>query len=176
MQCKGHKQFGDLLGTLRFRPLACSDGPVPSHRLDQSPSHDVDLDEMDLLFVRPSKLVTITGELKRAQNLCVAFDLPGCLQFAAAFDESPQELYQDVQHNQLSSLEDVLGQLPMFVNELGLIAQVVADFDNVLEISPIVHCELAGRGIEHANGRATWDFRNKCEGNLADLETLCRDA
>jgi hypothetical protein len=131
---------------------------------------------MDLLFVRPSKLVTVTGELKRAQNLCVSFDLPAYLQFAAAFDDNPQELYQDIQHNQQSSLEEVLGQLPMFVNELGLIAQVVADYENILEISPIVHCELTGRGIEYANGRATWDFRNKCEGKLADLESLCRSA
>jgi hypothetical protein len=102
---------------------------------------------MDLLFVRPSKLVTVTGDLKRAQNLCVSFDLPACLQFAAAFDDNPQEIHQDIQHNQQCSLEEVLGQLLMFVNELGLIAQVVADFDNILEISPIVHCELAGRGI-----------------------------
>ena len=175
MKCKGHKQFGDLLGTLSFRPFTPQDGASLSYVLDPSPQHDVELMEMDLTYVRPSKVVTMSGSLSRAQNLRVAVDVGACVLFAATF-ENPLDLYQDTNHNQIASLEDVIGKLPMFVNELGLIAQVVADYYNILEISPIVHCELAGRGIEYCNGRATWDFRNKCEGKLKDLESLCRGA
>ena len=64
----------------------------------------------------------------------------------------------------------------MFANEKSWIKQVVFDFGNVLEVSPIAHCEIAGRGIEHCNGRAKWDFRNGCTGKLAELEGLCRRA
>jgi hypothetical protein len=131
--------------------------------------------EMDLIYVRPSKVVAMSGSLSRAQNLRVAVDVGACVLFAATF-ENPLGLCQDTDHNQIASLEDVIGKLPMFVNELGLIAQVVADYHNTLEMSPIAHCELAGRGIECCNGRATWHFRNKCEGKLKDLESLCRGA
>jgi hypothetical protein len=64
----------------------------------------------------------------------------------------------------------------MFRDEKALIKQVVFDYGNHLEVSPIVHCELAGRGVEYVNGRATWNYRNRCTGKLAEMESLCRYA
>ena len=135
--------------------------------------------EHDHLYVRPSAIVTITGCLSRSIGLRIALDpdlyeedLP-----LAKLLKDPQLIYQDNSPDDATnSLVNIIGNLPMFVNELSWIAQVVHDFGNALEISPIVHCELAGRGIEYANGRATWDFRNGCTGKIADLESLCRRA
>jgi hypothetical protein len=64
----------------------------------------------------------------------------------------------------------------MFKDEKALIEQVVFDYGNYLEVSPIVHCELAWRGVEYVNGRATWNYRNRCTGKLAEMESLCRYA
>jgi hypothetical protein len=72
------------------------------------------------------------------------------------------------------TLESVVGNLSMFKNELPLIEQIVNDFWNVLCVSPIVHCELAGRGIEYANGRAKWYYRNRCVGEVGKMEEICK--
>ena len=87
-------------------------------------------------------------------------------------------LYHDCSNTDgpATSLIEVLSQLPMFKNEKALVEQVVHDYGNFLEVSPIVHCEVAGRGIEYANGRAKWDFRNGCTGKLSEMEALCRRA
>ena len=39
-----------------------------------------------------------------------------------------------------------------------------------------MHPEIAGRGVEHAHGRAAWHYRNKCQGKVDDVEGLCRRA
>ena len=64
----------------------------------------------------------------------------------------------------------------MSLDEKSWIEQVVADADKILEVSPFIHCEIAGRGIECANGRAKWDFRNGYTGKLSELESLHRRA
>jgi hypothetical protein len=97
---------------------------------------------------------------------------------AATNTTDPGALYHDekaMEEDDLN-LEAVLGKLPIFLNELPLIEQIVADAGNLLAVSPIVHCELAGRGVEYTNGRAKWDYRNKCTGQVNQMEKLCRDA
>ena len=105
-------------------------------------------------------MVTITGCLSRAAGLRIALDpemheeeLPIAKMLKDA--QRPLLVYQDANPcDTANSLTTIIGNLPMFVNELSWIAQVVHDFGSILEVSPIVHCELAGRGIERANGRA----------------------
>jgi hypothetical protein len=95
----------------------------------------------------------------------------------AATQQPPEIIYHDPgSEEDDKNLEAVVGKLPMFVNELPLIDQMIKDFGNVLAVSPIVHCELAGRGVEYANGRAKYDYRNKCTGQVALMEGLCRSA
>ena len=179
---RDHKNFGDLMGTITARPFVTHDGIVPHHTLPSNSRADISIVECDYTFVRPSAVITVTGSLSRSDGLRIALDpaayedAVGVLELAA--DWKWIDLYQDDEgmKKDPSSLMEIIGGLPMFVNELSWIAQVVHDFHNELEISPIVHCELAGRGIEYANGRATWDFRNGCTGKIAELEGLCRRA
>ena len=133
--------------------------------------------ELDYHYVRPSHVVTVVGQLSRAAALRTSIDV-GAYGFLASNIEDPLQLYQDTgsTDSDASSLEAVLGKIPMFANEKSWIEQVVFDFGNMLEVSPIVHCEIAGRGIEYCNGRAKWDFRNGCTGKLVELEGLCRRA
>ena len=81
----------------------------------------------------------------------------------------------------------------MFADELPLVEQAMADYENRIEKSPIVHPEIAGRGIEYAHGRAAFFYTSRfepyvwrpcflvciiffllrCQGKLADMEKLC---
>ena len=177
----GHASFGDLKGTITARPFISYDGTMPHHALPSHGRADFEMLECDYLYVRPSAIITVTGTLERAQGLRIALDPTAYMENVVALNlnlANWTDLYQDDEglKKNPASLMEILGALPMFANELSWIAQVVQDFGNKLEISPIVHCELAGRGIEYANGRATWDFRNGCTGKIADLEGLCRRA
>ena len=141
---------------------------------------DFTIVEMDYVYVRPSSIVVITGTLGRAEGLRIAVDIDYYMTMAKRVQDSegPIALYHDCSNTDepTTSLIEVLSQLPMFKNEKGLVEQVVHDYGNFLEISPIVHCEVAGRGIEYANGRAKWNFRNGCTGKLSEMEALCRRA
>ena len=51
----------------------------------------------------------------------------------------------------------------------------MADYGNVIEKSPIVHPEIAGRGVEYSHGRAAFYYSSRCNGVLGDMEDLvCR--
>ena len=173
---KDHKAFGDLKGTITARPFNYRRGETPQYSLEQHARNDFDIMEMDYTYVRPSSIVIVQGALSRADGLRVSINVPAYERSVAGLVDK-QKLYHDTAaYDSNISLTAVLDLLPMFVNEKSWIEQVVADFDNILEVSPIVHCEIAGRGIEYANGRAKWDFRNGCTGKLSELEPLCRRA
>jgi hypothetical protein len=65
-----------------------------------------------------------------------------------------------------------MGNLPMFKDELPLVEQVMVNYGNTIEPSPIVHPEIAGRGVEYAHGRAAWKYSSQCQGVLADMKML----
>jgi hypothetical protein len=65
-----------------------------------------------------------------------------------------------------------MGNLPMFKEELPLVEQVMVNYGNTIEPSPIVHPEIAGRGVECAHGRAAWKCSSQCQGVLADMKML----
>ncbi len=54
--------------------------------------------------------------------------------------------------------------------------QVINDFGNMVEESPIVHPEIDGRGFECAHSRTTYDYTSRCEGVLTDMESLYQGA
>ena len=63
----------------------------------------------------------------------------------------------------------------MFVDELPLVEQAMVDYGNVIEKSPIVHPEIAGRGVEYSHGRAAFFYSSRCNGVLGEMEDLvCR--
>jgi hypothetical protein len=68
---------------------------------------------------------------------------------------------------QFSSEDEALEQLP-------LVEQAMVDYGNEIEKSPIVHPEIAGRGIEYAHGRAAYFYGSRCNGKLAEMEALVR--
>jgi hypothetical protein len=153
-----HAAFGDLLGAITARPFITTPGIVPQHVLTGHGRYDIDIMEHNHLHPRPSAVVTITGCLSRAAGLRIALDPEMCEEELPIVKvlKDPLLVYQDANPcDTANSLTTIIGNLPMFVNELSWIAQVVHDFGSILEVSPIVHCELAGRGIERANGRAT---------------------
>jgi hypothetical protein len=92
---KAHKNFGDLLGDLICRPFVPSPGAIPSHTLQASNAHDVEKLEIDMLCVRPSHIVTVTGSLAKADGLRIALDVAAHWEFARTVD-GYFKLFQDV--------------------------------------------------------------------------------
>ena len=86
--------------------------------------------------------------------------------------KEPVDTYQDADGQDNSSLEGLMNSLPMFADELPLVEQVMVNYGNTIEASPIVHPEIAGRGVEHAHGRAAWKYSSQCQGALADMKML----
>ena len=178
---KDHTKFHDLRGTISARPFVFVDGAVPQFTLMSVATHDIDIAVADYIYVRPSNVIVIQGDLKKAAGLRIYLDIDEniavSMGVAANNPTDPDALYHDEKAEEDDlNLETVLGKLPLFLNELPLIEQIVADAGNLLSVSPIVHCELAGRGVEYTNGRAKWDYRNKCTGQVNQMEKLCRDA
>ena len=58
-------------------------------------------------------------------------------------------------------------------NRLSSILDVI---DNAIEKSPIVHPEIAGRGVEYSHGRAAYFYASRCTGRLAEIESLVYSA
>ena len=51
----------------------------------------------------------------------------------------------------------------------------MVDYGNEIEKSPIVHPEIAGRGVEYSHGRAAFYYSSQCNGVLGEMENLvCR--
>ena len=64
----------------------------------------------------------------------------------------------------------------MFRDELPLVEQAMVDGGGKIEPSPIVHPEIAGRGVEYAHGRAAFFYASRCNGKLAEMEGLAYQA
>jgi len=86
--------------------------------------------------------------------------------------KDPVDIYQDTDGQDDRSLEGLMSSLPMFKDELPLVEQVMVNYGNTIEPSPIVHPEIAGRGVECAHGRAAWKHSSQCQGVLADVKML----
>jgi hypothetical protein len=179
-----HKKFRDLQGTIVARPFVFVDGDVPQFSLHSTKVHDRELIEDNCTFVRPSSITVTNGSLGKSADLRVYVDVPACEELAAGIrnnERLPDQtrlngIYWDEDAEEEDNLQSIIGKLPMFVNELPLIEQIVKDYGNILAVSPIVHCEIAGRGVEYANGRAKWHYRDRCCGDMSKMESLCKAA
>jgi hypothetical protein len=165
---KARKNFGGVLGTIIVRPLD-EDGEWLTLRTGND--MDQTISERDYAFVRPSNMSVIRGDLKKAGGLTIGVDVdraPSLL----AMQKEPVDMHQDVDGQDNSSLEGLMNGLPMFAGELPLVEQVMANHGNTIESSPIVHPEIAGRGVEHAHGRAAWKCSSQCKRVLGDMKLL----
>jgi hypothetical protein len=173
---KSHLEFGDLRGPITVRPFVQSEDDQDIWDLVQNKSQDFEIKERDFLYVRPSCITVERGERTKCADLRVRVCVGHCLQIATYLKE-PNDIYVDTAAaDDTTSLEAVLGRIPMFADELPLVEQAMVDYGHTIEASPIVHPEIAGRGVEYAHGRAAWYYRNKCEGKVDDMEGLCRRA
>ena len=140
-------------------------------------------------FIIPHDVVLSEGDINLTPYVAPAPALPPAddsgddsdsddgLPIAQMLEKKPNDTCIDhAAADDTSSLEAVLGKIPMFANELPLVEQAMVDYGHTIEASPIVHPEIAGRGVEHAHGRAAWYYRSKCEGKVDAMEDLCRRA
>ena len=180
---KDHQHFGDMKGTITARPFTQhgNDDETPSafspFDLRADKSHDFEMLEREHLYVRPSSITVLRGALSKTSSLRVRVDVGHCQQIEQLL-EDPKQIYVDSASSlpSTANLEAVLSKIPMFVDELPLVEQAMVGYGNSIEASPIVHPEIAGRGVEYAHGRAAWFYGNRCNGKLADMETNCRKA
>jgi hypothetical protein len=176
MSDKSHKAFGDLQGPITVRPFIQSDDDENVWNLVQDKSQDVEIKERGCLYVRPSCVEIISGDRSKCKDLRVRVEVGHCVAIASFLKEPNDTHIDHAAADDTSSLEVVLGKIPMFANELPLVEQAMVDYGHAIEASPIVHPEIAGRGVEHAHGRAAWYYRSKCEGKVDAMEDLCRRA
>ena len=66
--------------------------------------------------------------------------------------------------------------IPFFSKPPLLVEQAMVDYGNAIEKSPIVHPEIAGRGVEYAHGRAAYFYSSRCQGHLSEMERLVHRA
>jgi hypothetical protein len=149
---KLHKNFGDMLGTIVVRPFQDGGEWVT---LAASNELDVAMKERGYVHVRPSDVAVIRGDLKKSPELAVGVDAGQAIA-KLALQKDPADIHQDTDGQDERSLEGLMGNLPMFKDELPLVEQVMVNCGNTVEPSPIVHPEIAGRGVECAHGRAAW--------------------
>ena len=69
-----------------------------------------------------------------------------------------------------TSLNSVLGALPMFKNVKSLLQEIVEERGHILFFSSKYHAECAGQGIEYCFGRAKWWFRKHNRMSTAGLK------
>jgi hypothetical protein len=114
------------------------------------------------------------GQLSKSSSLKVAVDVNRAI-LVATKASTPAEMYRDENQSvDTSNLSAVLSAIPMFADELPLVEQAMVDYGNEIKKSPIVHPEIAGRGIEYAHGRAAYFYGSRCNGKLAEMEALVR--
>ena len=169
---KEHRTFGDMLGIITIRPFTRDPDGTPLYTLRGSSTHDTTMLERECVYVRPSDIIVTQGELAKATGLTVAVNVDRILSRAADF-KTPVDMYLDNNaEDDTNNLQGILATIPMFTDELPLIEQAMVDFGNKIEPSPIVHPEIAGRGVEYAHGRAAFFYANRCKGKLSEMEGL----
>ena len=79
----------------------------------------------------------------------------------------PDEVIATVDTFDPTSLDSVLGRLPMFLSTKSMLEEIVSNAGHILLLSSKYHAEVAGQGIEYCFGRAKWRFKkfNRCSTN-----------
>jgi hypothetical protein len=170
---KEHTHFGCLTGTITVRPFEPGAGDMEMlYTLQTTSANDTTMREHDYAYVRPSNIIVTRGELSSSNGLMVGLDVDHAIACAAEV-ECPNDAYRDDNAAaDESNLSFILGGIPMFADELPLVEQAMVDYGNRIEKSPIVHPEIAGRGVEYAHGRAAFFYASRCQGKLAEMEEL----
>ena len=77
----------------------------------------------------------------------------------------------------LTSLDSVLGHLPMFHETKSMLEVIVEKSNHKLLLSSKYHAEVAGQGIEYCFGRAKWWYKkHNVAGSAGTLRELSRNA
>jgi hypothetical protein len=169
---KEHRAFGDMLGIITIRPFTRVPEGTPLYTLRGSSTHDTTMLERECACVRPSDTIVTQGELAKATGLTVAVNIDRVLSRAADFKTPVDTCLDNNAEDDTNNLQGILATMPLFTDELPLIEQAMVDFGNKIEPSPIVHPEIAGRGVEHAHGRPAFFYANRCKGKLPEMEGL----
>ena len=82
----------------------------------------------------------------------------------SAEDIDPEELVVIDNTLDPTSLNSVLGRLPMFLSTNSTLEEIVSKSGHILLLSSKYHAEVAGQGFEYCFGRANWCFKknNAC--------------
>ena len=132
---KSHLEFGDLRGPITVRPFVQSEDDQDIWDLVQNKSQDFEIKERDFLYVRPSCITVERGERTKCADLRVRVCVGHCLQIATYLKE-PNDIYVDTAAaDDTTSLEAVLGRIPMFADELPLVEQAMVDYGHTIEAS-----------------------------------------
>ena len=81
-------------------------------------------------------------------------------------------------HNKInkSSLNDVLGRLPLFLSAKSVLVEMAEEAGHILLLSSKYHAEAAGQGVEYCFGRATWWFKKHNRESTEALKELLASA
>ena len=83
-------------------------------------------------------------------------------------DMDPVELIVTDDTYDPTSLNSVLGRLPVFLSTKSMLEEIVSKSGHILLLSSKYHAEVAGQGIEYCFGRTKWWFKMN---NTAQLQT-----
>ena len=75
-----------------------------------------------------------------------------------------------------TSLNSVLGHLPMFTDVKSMLQEIVDARGHLVELSSTYHAEVAGQGIEYSFGRNKWWYKKHKRGKTASLKEMSRTA
>ena len=88
----------------------------------------------------------------------------------------PKELIITDDTYDLTSLNSVLGRLPVFLSTKSMLEEIVSKSGHILLLSSKYHAEVAGQGIEYCFGRTKWWFKKNNSCSTAALKRLSKEA
>ena len=120
-------------------------------------------------WVDPRMVNIVSGSLKNKVKCELEFDLDSYwkIYFSTSEDKEDDDLAELITTEDVfdpTSLNSVLGRLPMFLSTKSVLEEIVSEAGHILLLSSKYHAECAGQGIEYCFGRTKWWFKkhNRC--------------
>ena len=135
-----------------------------------------------MMWVDPSMVQITSGKIQNKSKCELEFDLNAyCNTFFEEQDDNAAELEEEEEEEDdkvdFTSLDSVLGHLPMFHETKSMLEVIVEKSNHKLLLSSKYHAEVAGQGIEYCFGRAKWWYKKyNVAGSAATLRELSRKA
>ena len=135
-----------------------------------------------MMWVDPSMVQVTSGKIRNKSKCELEFDLNAyCNTYFEERDDNATESETEEEENDnvidLTSLDSVLGRLPMFHETKSMLEAIVENSDHKLLLSSKYHAEVAGQGIEYCFGRTKWWYKKyNVAGSAASLRDLSRKA